>query len=76
MDKYKKVTILLAILFFIGAAAISTIMAFVQKKEDEVVENYLIENDCKLQIYYIDKTIDIDDYKYPIKSYLYLFEIL
>ena len=34
------------------------------------IENYLIENDCKLQIYYIDTTIDIDDYKDPIKSYL------
>ena len=34
------------------------------------IEKYLIENDCKLQIYYIDKTIDIDDYKDPIKSYL------
>ena len=34
------------------------------------IENYLIENDCKLQIYYIDKTIDIDDYKNPVKSYL------
>ena len=34
------------------------------------IENYLVENDCKLQIYYIDKTIDIDDYKNPTKSYL------
>ena len=34
------------------------------------IEKYLIENDCKLQIFYIDKTIDIDDYKDPIKSYL------
>ena len=34
------------------------------------IENYLIENDCKLQIYYVDKTIDIDDYENPIKSYL------
>ena len=34
------------------------------------IDNYLIENDCKLQIYYIDKTIDIDDYKNPIKGYL------
>ena len=34
------------------------------------IEKYLIENDCKLQIYYIDKTIDIDDYENPIKSYL------
>ena len=34
------------------------------------IEKYLIQNDCKFQIYYIDKTIDIDDYKDPIKSYL------
>ena len=34
------------------------------------IEKYLIEKDCKLQIYYIDKTIDIDDYENPIKSYL------
>ena len=34
------------------------------------IEKYLIENDCKLQMYFIDKTIDIDDYKDPIKSYL------
>ena len=34
------------------------------------INNYLIENDCKLQIFYIDKTIDIDDYKDPVKGYL------
>ena len=34
------------------------------------IGSYLIENDCKLQIYYIDKTIDIDDYANPTKSYL------
>ena len=34
------------------------------------IESYLIENDCKLQIYYIDNTVDIEDYKNPIKSYL------
>ena len=34
------------------------------------IEEYLIENDCKLQLFYIDKTIDIDDYKNPVKSYL------
>ena len=34
------------------------------------IEEYLTENDCKLQVYYIDNTIDIDDYKNPIKSYL------
>ena len=40
------------------------------KKLLDKIENYLIENDCKLQIYYVDNTIDIDDYKNPIKSYL------
>ena len=39
------------------------------------IEKYLIENDCKLQIYYIDKTIDIDDYKDPVKGYLETFFI-
>ena len=34
------------------------------------IESYLIENDCKLQIYYSDHTIDINDYKNPIKSYV------
>ena len=46
----------------------------VAKNDSEIllnkIESYLIENDCKLQIYYIDKTIDIDDYENPIKSYL------
>ena len=40
------------------------------KKLIDKIESYLIENDCKLQIYYIDKTIDIDDYRNPIKGYL------
>ena len=34
------------------------------------INDYLIENDCKLQIYYSDHTIDINDYKNPIKSYV------
>ena len=34
------------------------------------IDNYLHENDCKFQIYYSDNTIDIDDYKKPIKSYV------
>ena len=34
------------------------------------IHNYLLENDCKLQIYYSDNTIDIVDYKNPIKSYV------
>ena len=34
------------------------------------IHNYLLENDCKFQIYYSDNTIDIVDYKNPIKSYV------
>ena len=34
------------------------------------IHNYLLENDCKLQIYYSDNTIDIVDYKNPFKSYV------
>ena len=34
------------------------------------IDAYLIENDCKLQIYFADNTIDIDDYQNPIKSYI------
>jgi len=34
------------------------------------INDYLLENDCKLQIYYSDNTIDIVDYKNPIKSYI------
>ena len=32
--------------------------------------NYLTENDCKLQVFYSDNTIDISDYNNPIKSYI------
>ena len=34
------------------------------------IDNYLLENDCKLQIFYSDNTVDIADYKDPIKSYV------
>ena len=34
------------------------------------IDNYLLENDCKYQIYYSDNTIDIEDYKEPFKSYV------
>ena len=34
------------------------------------INEYLLENDCKIQIYYSDNTIDIFDYKNPIKSYV------
>ena len=34
------------------------------------IDSYMLANDCKFQIFYSDNTIDIDDYKDPIKSYL------
>ena len=34
------------------------------------ITDYLTENDCKLQIYYSDNTVDISDYEEPIKSYV------
>ena len=34
------------------------------------IDFYLTENDCKLQIYYSDNTVDVSDYKEPIKSYV------
>ena len=34
------------------------------------IDDYLHGNDCKFQIYYVDNTIDIDDYRNPIKSYV------
>ena len=37
---------------------------------NQLINNYLIESDCKLQFYYTDITIDVDDYKNPISSVL------
>ena len=34
------------------------------------IDAYLIENDCKFQMFYSDNTVDISDYKEPIKSYV------
>jgi len=34
------------------------------------IDEYLMSNDCKMQLFYIDITIDLDDYKNPIKPYL------
>ena len=34
------------------------------------ITDYMIENDCKLQMYYVDNTVDIADYEDPIKSYV------
>ena len=36
----------------------------------EKIDQYLISNDCKLQLFYIDITIDLNDYMNPIKPYL------
>ena len=47
----------------------------VSTKEDtpenfERLNNYLLENDCKLNVYYTDITIDLNNYENPIKHYL------
>ena len=34
------------------------------------INNFLMECDCKFQIYYSDYTVDIEDFKNPIKSYV------
>ena len=34
------------------------------------IDEYLFNTDCKLQMYYTDITIDLDNYKQPISSYL------
>ena len=34
------------------------------------IDEYLFENDCKLQIVYVDINIDLNNYNDPIKSYL------
>ena len=32
------------------------------------IDNYLLENDCKFQVYFSDNSVDIEDYENPIKS--------
>ena len=34
------------------------------------IDDYLIENDCKLQFYYTDLTLNLSNYLSPIKSYI------
>ena len=34
------------------------------------IDDYLRINDCKLQLFYIDISIDLDDYNQPVKPYL------
>ena len=45
----------------------------VKAKNDSVlkeIDRFLFENECKLEFYYIDIIIDLDNYKQPIKQYL------
>ena len=47
----------------------------VSSKEDsqtnfQKIDDYLISNDCKLEVYYSDLTIDLDNYENPIQPYL------
>ena len=37
---------------------------------NQLINDYLVESDCKLQFYYSDITIDVDDYRNPISSVL------
>ena len=45
------------------------------KEAFDSVDEYLFENDCKLQIVYTDITIDLSNYKEPIKPFLNCFFI-
>ena len=52
----------------------------IASKEDsqsnyDKIDKYLTKNDCKLQIYYTDITIDVNDYEEPIKPFLNTFFI-
>jgi len=40
------------------------------KTTTDVIEKYLMANDCKLQMYYTDITIDLYNYEEPIKPFL------
>ena len=35
-----------------------------------MLKDYLLDNDCKIEIYYIDVTVDVEDYERPIKPFL------
>ena len=53
-----------------------TYYEFIVKAKEDTAENlnnieeYLFENECKLKIAYIDKAVDLDNYKNPITSCL------
>ena len=40
------------------------------KTHFNLINKYLIENDCKLQFYYTDIIVDLKDFKKPIKSFM------
>lgn len=65
--KYRTLTMILSVLFFAGAFAISTIMAAVQKKDDAVVEVekvYLID-DSGLEMIYLDGFLESYAKQFP-----------
>ena len=35
-----------------------------------IIDNFLLQNDCKLQFYYTDITANLSNFKEPIKSYI------
>ena len=45
----------------------------VQSKNDSyytLLRDFLLDNDCKIELYYIDAKVDVDDYEEPIKPFL------
>ena len=49
--------------------------SLIAKNHTKYIEQYLKKNDCKLQIFYTDITIDLYNYKEPIKPFLNSFFI-
>ena len=45
---------------------------FISKTSSDIsmIKDYLLDNDCKIEVFYIDVTIDVDDYEKPIKPFL------
>lgn len=35
-----------------------------------MIKDYLLDNDCKIELYYVDVTVDVKDYEKPIKPFL------
>ena len=49
--------------------------SLIAKNHTKYIEEYLNSNDCKLQMYYTDITIDLHNYKEPVKPFLNSFFI-